>query len=46
MMFGNYGSMMGNWGWFGFWAQILWIVVLVDLILLGVWLWKKIQEKR
>lgn len=43
-MFGDYGGMMGAWG-FGFWWSLLWIVLLIDLILLGVWLWKKIQEK-
>lgn len=33
-------GMMGGAGVFGF---ITWIVVLVDLVLLGVWLWKKIK---
>lgn len=45
MRFGDYGGMMGNWGWVGFWGQLLWIILLIDLILLGIWLWKKIQEK-
>lgn len=39
----NYGggwSMMGGVGTFGF---ITWLVVLVDLVLLGIWLWKKIK---
>ena len=38
----NYGGMMAGWGTFG---AITWLVILVDLILLGVWLWKKISNK-
>lgn len=45
--------MMG-WGWdgygmmnsgFGIIATAFWIVSFVDLILLGVWLWKQINKK-
>lgn len=39
----GYGGMM-NYG-FGVLGVILWIVILVDLILLGAWLWKQIQKK-
>ncbi|MEK7185910.1 MAG: hypothetical protein AAB675_00920 [Patescibacteria group bacterium] len=42
MGFGNYENMMGG---FGIITSIFWIVILVDLILLGVWLWKLIQKK-
>lgn len=43
--YGNYGNMMGwNNGW-GLVGSLPWIVVLIDLVLLGIWLWKKIQEK-
>lgn len=45
MMGLSYGNMMGNWGGFGFIASLFWIVILVDLILLGVWLWKQIEKK-
>lgn len=38
---GSYSGMMGNYGFFGF---LTWLVVLVDLILLGIFLWKKIQK--
>lgn len=38
MMGWDYGNMMGGFGLFG-------IIVLVDLILLGVWLWKQITKK-
>lgn len=38
MMGWNYGDMMGGFGLVG-------IVVLIDLILLGVWLWKQITKK-
>ncbi len=45
------GNNMMGWGYsgmmsagFGFLGTIIWVVVLIDLILLGVWLWKKIQK--
>jgi len=38
MGFGQYGGVMGGAGIFG-------IVILIDLILLGIWLWKQIQKK-
>ncbi len=47
---GGVPNMMG-WGYsgmmsagFGFLGTIVWIVVLIDLILLGIWLWKKVQK--
>jgi hypothetical protein len=40
MMGFGYGG-MADWGTFG---VITWIVVFVDLILLGVWLWKQINK--
>lgn len=43
MMGWGYGAnMMGasNLGGFGIFATLVWIVVLVDLVLLGIWLWK------
>lgn len=43
--------MMG-WGGYGYGGMmtsglglIFWLVLLVDLILLGIWLWKQIQKK-
>ena len=42
MGFGNYGNMMGGFGVLG---SIFWIVILIDLILLGTWLWKQIYKK-
>lgn len=47
MMRWGYGDMM-EWsgtGVFGSLAFLFWIVLLVDLILLGIWLWKQIQKK-
>lgn len=44
MGFGNYGNIMGG-GWFGFWGSIFSILVLINLVLLAVWLWKQIQKK-
>ena len=35
--------MMGG-GW-GLWGTIFWLVILIDLVLVGVWLWKKINKK-
>ena len=37
----GYGGMMG-----GSWllCTITWLVVIVDLVLLGVWLWKQIKK--
>lgn len=41
----DYGGIMNvAWG-FGFLGLIFWIVLLVDLILLGIWLWKQLQKK-
>ncbi len=36
-------NMMGS--GFGVLGAIFWLVILTDLILLGVWLWKQIQKK-
>ncbi len=40
MMYG-FGSM----GEAGLFISILWVLVLVDLTLLGIWLWKKISKE-
>ncbi len=43
--------MMGygyNWGMMGgadIFGLLTWLVVLIDLILVGVWLWKEISKK-
>jgi len=42
MGYGNFGNMMGGAGILG---SLFGIVVLVDLILLGIWLWKQINKK-
>jgi len=39
----GYGGMMG--GGFGILATILWLVILVDMILLGIWLWKQVTKR-
>ncbi len=41
MGLGNFGTMMGG---FGIFAFLFWIVIFVDLILLGIFLWKKISK--
>ena len=43
MGFGNYSNMMS--GGFSLIGGVLWVVILIDLILLGVWLWKQIEKK-
>jgi len=43
MMGWGYGNMMA--GGFWFFGSLLWIVVFIDLILFGIWLWKQIQKK-
>lgn len=47
MMGWGYGGMMNNFGWgiFGVLGFLVWLIVLVDLVLVGVWLWKQIQKK-
>lgn len=37
----GYGDMIGGVGTYGF---ITWLVVTVDLVLLGMWLWKQIKK--
>ena len=47
-MMNGYGSMMGlsaQAGGIGVLGGLLWLVVLVDLILLGVWLWRGITKQ-
>ncbi|MDO8498917.1 MAG: hypothetical protein Q7S44_03975 [bacterium] len=49
MMGWGYQNMM-NWGGGGFAAFsvlgiMFWLVLLIDLILVGVWLWKQIEKK-
>lgn len=39
------GMMGGNFGWFGIIPSLFWLVGLIDLILLGIFLWKHIQKK-
>lgn len=46
MGYGNWSGMMGSTGFFGITATLFWIIILVDLILLGIWLWKKIQKNK
>lgn len=42
MMSGSWGqSMMGG---IGIWGSLFAIVVFVDLVLVGVWLWKQINK--
>lgn len=42
MMGWNYGNMTGGYGIF---PSLFGIILLVDLILLGIWLWKQINKK-
>lgn len=44
----GYGNMM-DWGpgfaWFSIIGSIFWLVLLIDAILLGIWLWQHIKRK-
>ena len=42
MMGYGYEGMMGG---MGIWGSLIGIVVLVDLVLLGIWLWQRISKK-
>lgn len=43
MMNWGYGSMMGS-GWEVV-GLLFWIILFIDAILLGIWLWQQIQGK-
>ena len=45
MGYGSWGgyNMMGS--GLGILATVFWLAVLIDLILLGIWLWKQINKK-
>ena len=44
MGYGSFGNMMGGYG-IGLLGTIFWLIILADLILLGIWLWKQINKK-
>lgn len=44
-MMGFYNGMNWNSGW-GVLCIVFWVVVFVDLVLLGIWLWKQIQNSK
>lgn len=41
----NWGYNMMGYGALGILGSIFWFVILIDLILLGIWLWKQIERK-
>lgn len=43
MGYGWGGGMMGS--GFGTLGIILWLVIFIDLVLLGIWLWKQVNKK-
>ena len=45
MMGWYYGNNMMGSG-FGLWAFLVWLVILIDLVLLGIWLWKQVKKIR
>lgn len=45
MMGWNYGYTGMMSGGFWFFGSLLWIVIFVDFILLGLWLWKQLKKK-
>jgi uncharacterized membrane protein len=38
----GYGDMMGG---FGLFASLFSVIILIDLVLLGVWLWQNIRSR-
>ena len=45
MMYGyNYGGMMNGGAYNGL-CVITWLVVMIDLVLAGIWLWKQIKKQ-
>jgi len=42
---GVFSMMGGNFGWFGIGVTLFWLVGFIDLILLGLFLWKQIKKK-
>lgn len=45
MMGYGFSNMMGaSGGVFGLVGSIVWLVILTDLVLLGIWLWKQISK--
>ena len=48
MGWGDYGwnMMGGNYSWFGVLGFIIWLIVVVDLILGGIWLWQQIRSHK
>ena len=47
-MMGYYGGMMnwGGYGLFSFFGFLFWVILFIDLILLGIWLAKQIGKKK
>ncbi len=43
-MMDYYGSGYGMMGGVGLLGTITWLVIIADLVLLGVWLWKQIKK--
>ena len=43
-MMGYYGSMMGGWGFMGYFWFITWLEIIVIGALLIAWLWKQIKK--
>lgn len=41
----GYGESWGMMGDAGFFGPITWFVIIVDLILVGIWLWQQISKK-
>lgn len=41
----GWGGNTGMMGGFGVLGTLLWLVILIDLILLGVYLWKQVNKR-
>jgi hypothetical protein len=42
----GYGNGMMGWGGAGILGLMFWIILFIDAILLGIWLWQQIQKRQ
>jgi hypothetical protein len=45
MMYDNWGWNQGSYG-FGLLGALMYLVIFIDLVLLGIWLYKQISKKK
>jgi len=45
MGYGNWGGSTMMASGFGLFGIVVWLAIIIDLVLLGLWLWKQINKK-